>query len=104
MPMKYQLVLQWPADSIGDYDALVAIENLLMENFSAETQVDGHDSGSGDMNIFIYTQHPKKAFDEVKVVLGGHDCWKDLRAAFRKVKDETFTALWPPGLGGFKVV
>lgn len=100
---KYQMVLQWPPKSIGDYDALVAIENLLIENLSAETRVDGHDSGPGEMNIFIYTRHPQKAFGEVRAVLGGHDCWKDLRAAFRKVKEEAFTGLWPPGLGAFKV-
>jgi hypothetical protein len=101
---KYQVVLQWPADSIGDYDALVAIENLLIKNLSPDNQTDGHDSGAGEMNIFIFSQHPQKAFEEVRAVLGGHDCWASLRAAFRKVKDKTFTPLWPPGLGGFKVI
>lgn len=100
---KYQVVLQWPADSIGDYDALVAIENLLIENLSPDNKTDGHDAGSGEMNIFIYSQHPQKVFEEVKAVLGGHDCWAGLRAAFRKVKDKPFTPLWPPGLSGFKV-
>ena len=29
--MKYQLVLQFPASSIADYDELIAIEDLLIE-------------------------------------------------------------------------
>jgi hypothetical protein len=100
---KYQLVLQWSPESIGDYDALVAIENLLIKNLSPDCQIDGHDSTPGEMNIFLYVQHPQKAFDEVKNILGHHDCWKDLRAAFRKVKAESFTPLWPPGSSALKV-
>jgi peroxiredoxin len=36
----YQVVPQWPADSISDYDALVAIENLLIENLLPDNQTD----------------------------------------------------------------
>ncbi|HXL73592.1 MAG TPA: hypothetical protein VN963_08215 [bacterium] len=100
---KYQMVLQWSPESIGDYDALVAIENLLIKNLSPDYQIDGHDSTPDEMNIFIYARHPQKAFEEVKTILGRHECWKDLRAAFRKVKAEPFTPLWPPGSGEFKV-
>jgi len=99
----YQVVPQWPADSISDYDVLVAIGNLLIENLSPDHQTGGHGAGSGEMNIFIYSRHPQKVFGEVKAVPGGHDCWAGLRAAFRKVKDKPFTPLWPPGLSGFKV-
>lgn len=50
--MKYQLVLQWPASSIKDYDAMIEAENALIENLSAANDVDGHDVGSGEVNIF----------------------------------------------------
>ena len=43
--MKYQLVLQWPARSIKDYDVLVEIEDALIADLSAESEVDGHDAG-----------------------------------------------------------
>jgi hypothetical protein len=29
--MKYQLVLQWPASSIENYDTVIAIEDALIE-------------------------------------------------------------------------
>jgi len=66
--------------------------------------MEGHDSRSGEMNIFFYTPHPLKAFVEVEALLCGHDCWNDIRAAFRKALDEPFTVIWPSGMGGFKVI
>jgi hypothetical protein len=44
--VKYQLVLQWPASSLDDYDALIAAENKLIESLSKTHEVDGHDMGS----------------------------------------------------------
>ena len=80
-PMKYQLVLQWPASSIKDYDAMIEIEDALVEKLSGGNEVDGHDAGSGEMNIFIRTDNPKRAFNEIKGILGSRDFWVDARVA-----------------------
>jgi len=101
--MKYQLVLQWPASSIKDYDAIIEIENALGENLSAANDVDGHDAGSGEVNIFIRTDEPKRAFNEVKAVLGTRDFWVDARVAYREVAGREYTILWPKDLSQFKV-
>jgi hypothetical protein len=50
--MKYQLVLQLPAASIDSLDAMIEIEDALSEKLSGEHEVDGHDSGSGEMEHF----------------------------------------------------
>ena len=101
--MKYQLVLQWPASSIKDYDAMIEVENALVVNLSPANDVDGHDAGSGEVNIFIRTDDPKRAFNEVKAILGTRDFWVDARVAYREVAESGYTILWPKDLTEFKV-
>jgi hypothetical protein len=101
--VKYQLVLQWPASSIKDYDAMIRIEDTLIEKLSGEHKVDGHDAGSGEMNIFIHTDNPNNAFKEIKAVLGSRDFWVDARVAYREVTGDEYTILWPKDLTQFTV-
>lgn len=101
--VKYQFVVQWPASSIQDYDAMVKIEDALIENLSPKSEVDGHDAGSGEVNIFIRTNDPKKTFKEVETILGGSDVWADVRVAYREVSKSEYTILWPKHLTKFKV-
>ncbi len=101
--MKYQLVLQWPAASIKDYDTMIEIEDVLTENLSKNSDVDGHDAGSGEMNIFIQTDDPVMAFNEAKATLGSRDFWVDARVAYRETVKSEYTILWPPDLTEFKV-
>jgi hypothetical protein len=101
--MKYQLVLQWPASSIKDYDTMIEIENALIEKLPVGGKVDGHDAGSGEMNIFIHTNHPKRTFSEIKGILGSRDFWVDARVAYREIAGDEFTIIWPIDLGEFKV-
>ncbi len=101
--MKYLLILQWPASSIKDYDAMVEVESVLSEKMSEASEVDGHDAGAGEVNIFIRTRDPEKAFEEVKGILGNHVYWNDARAAYREIKKSEYTVLWPKGLTTFRV-
>ena len=101
--MKYQLVLQWPASSIKDYDAMIGVENALVENLSAANDVDGHDAGSDEVYIFIRTDDPKRTFNEVKAILGTRDFWIDARVAYREVEGSEYIILWPKDLTEFKV-
>lgn len=101
--MKYQLVLQWPALSIMDYDAMIEVEDALVEKLSKAHVVDGHDAGSGEFNIFIHTDDPKHAFNEVKSILGTRDFWVDARVAYRAITGSEYTVLWPADLTEFKV-
>jgi hypothetical protein len=101
--MKYLLVLQWPAASIKDYDALIEIEDLLTEKLSKDSDVDGHDAGSGEMNIFINTNNPAAAFKEIQATLGSRDFWVDARVAYREATKSNYTVLWPKDLAEFKV-
>lgn len=101
--MKYQLVLQWPAGSIKNYDDLVEMEDALIANLSGSSRVDGHDAGAGEMNIFVITDRPRSTFDEAKAILASRESWRSVRAAYREVAKSDYTILWPEGLTEFKV-
>jgi hypothetical protein len=101
--MRYQLVLQWPASSIDDYDTIMEIEGALVETLTAGSELDGHDAGSGEINIFIRTDEPNRIFEEVKSVLGRREVWFDIRVAYRDLEATKYMVLWPKDLMDFTV-
>ena len=100
--MRYQLILQFPASSTVEYDSLVQIEDLLIDQLRAE-EVDGHDAGFGEFNIFILTSDPQKSFARLKAILGKKSVWAQARVAYRELHGEQYTTLWPDNLTEFKV-
>ena len=102
-PRKYQIVLQLPASSIRDYDAMIELEETIMRSLGNLGSVDGHDAGSGEMNIFILTDEPELSFKRVKQVLGTKDFMPDLKVAFREVGKDEFTILHPKDLTHFAI-
>jgi hypothetical protein len=101
--MKYQLVLQLPASSVKDYDAMIELEETIIRSLGNLGKVDGHDAGSGEMNIFILTDHPKLAFERVKQVLGTKDFMPELKVAYREIGKDQFIILHPAGLSCFAI-
>jgi hypothetical protein len=91
----YQLVLQFRGDSLADYDAMVALENELIAELGDSADVDGHDVGSGEVNIFITTADPVRTFQQSKVVLERKGCLGAVTAAYRPVDGESYTTIWP---------
>ena len=71
--MKYQLVLQWPASSM-DYDDMVELEEWLLDQLPGDSEVDGHDVGSGEVNLFIITDSPEHAFRSIRSALAAEGC------------------------------
>jgi hypothetical protein len=102
--MKYQLVLQWSASSREDHDALVAMQQDLTDVLSEIGDVDGYDFGSGEMNIFIYTDGPQTVFDQARVTLDSYGRLSNVRAAYRDVQGEDYTVLSPKNLSRFEVL
>ncbi len=101
---KYILVLQWPATSDADFDALISMEDLLQSDLlDAYGVVDGHDFGAGEMNIFIETDRPLEAFQHARTTLGTDWRWASVRAAYRPVGEERYVVLWPKALEVFSV-
>ncbi len=105
MRFRYEkeLVLQLPASSIRDYDTLIELEKSIATRLGTLGEVDGHDMGMGETNIFIRTDQPTVAFEKVKRLLGTRDFMPDLKAAYRDVGKDDFTILHPHGLRSFKI-
>ena len=97
MAWKYQIALQFPANSIADYDDMVAFEDILIEKLGANAKVDGHDCGSGEMNIFVYADEPQKVFTIIRALLPMRKTFEKLVAAYRETTGEQYTVLWPEG-------
>lgn len=105
MKFRYQqeLVLQLPGSSIKDYDTLIELENTIIAGLGTLGEVDGHDMGVGEMNIFIRTDHPKLAFERIKSLVGTQDYLADMKVAYRYVGQSDFTIIHPPDLADFAI-
>lgn len=103
--MNCQLVLQWSSGSKSDdLETLLETEELLIRLLPAGNEVDGHDIGSGEANIFILTNDPVRSFEQVKAVLESRWIWQGIRAAYREMSGDEYTVVWPKGLISFHVI
>ena len=59
--------------------------------------MDGHDCGSGETNIFIFTTDPAATFWRVRQTLKQEGRLDTVTAAYREVEGERYTVLWPEG-------
>ena len=100
--MTYQLVLQFPESDFPDFDQLIELEGAVAECLGNLGDLDGHDIGSGEVNLFILTAQPGKAFEKVRSVeaVARHS---SMSAAYRHLDSEEFTVLYPLGLAKFLV-
>ncbi len=92
--MRYQLVLQFAAHTITDYDALVIVERQLIEALG-DSSVDGHDMGLGEANIFILTSDPQNTFRQLVLVLEREGRLSAVTAAYRSIDEDDYHVLWP---------
>lgn len=102
--MRYQLVLQFTADTPDDFDPLVALEEKLIEGLNGTAVVDGHDLGLSEFNIFILTDSPTMAFDKAHRIVVDQELQQGMRAAYRKPTSEAYVIIWPPTLTAFTVL
>lgn len=101
----YLLVFQFAGDSIQDLDAIVEIENKLISLLGKSADVDGHDVGSSQANIFINTAEPLATFNLCRSLIQTQSSKFDsLKAAFRSVSGSEYTVLYPEGSAEFAVV
>ena len=101
--MKYQLVLQFRADSLADFDELVNLEETLDATLSGIADVDGHDFGAEEFNIFILTEDPIRIFRLVEPIVKAITPAEQFKAAYRELQQEKFTMIWPPDLQHFEI-
>src|SRR5580658_3053620 len=93
--MRYQLVLQFRGDSLADLEALVVLEDRLISDLGRSAEVDGHDIGSGQANIFIFTSDPALTFWRVRQMLQREGRLQNVTAAHRPIDGNDYTVICP---------
>jgi len=104
---RYQLVIQFKLsdDDMALQDEVLALEDDLLEHLDPDlVDVDGHDAGSGEMNLFLFTNEPAAAFAQIKPIMTAHSLLDRSTAAYRPTDGEDFVPIWPEGLQTFEVV
>jgi hypothetical protein len=99
-----QLVLQFRVTdhgSLADFDRLVDIEDELDDaiQLDAVGYVDGHDMGSGEMNLFIIV----KDWDTGTAFLEKYirqQSWANDAVLAKENEDDTYVVIWPKDFKG----
>ncbi|WP_169803111.1 ABC transporter [Sinomonas atrocyanea] len=79
------------------------MEDRLIDEGLGSAEVDGHDIGAEEMNIYITTANPQETFRRVQEILHDRPRGNDLRAAYRDLNGAEYIVLWPKGLDSFSV-
>lgn len=93
--MKRQLVLEFAADSLPDFDRLIALETTLIEKLGNIAIVDGHDFQMRRFNIFLLTNNPGAPFAEAHKIVLREAISNDMRSAYRRIGRNEYVRLWP---------
>lgn len=101
--MKYQLILQLPASSVKDYDEMINLEEAIVERLGELGDVDGHDAGSGEINIFVLTNDPQLVFERIRGLFNTKKTMPDFKVAYREIGKNDFTIIHPFGLPHFAI-
>jgi hypothetical protein len=80
------------------FDRLLALEDRLAVSVGDVAEVDGHDMGSDEANVFLLTSNPGAVFREILPALESAGILNQVRVAFRDLHGETYTVLWPERL------
>ena len=103
MTAEYQLVFQLRGSSQLDFEEMIALEGELRSGIGELGEVDGHDVGQGQMNVFVLTPSPIRCFERVRLLPGFARAMPRLKVAFRPLDGDGYEVLHPPGLSSFTV-
>ena len=104
---RYQLVIQfkWRNHDVTLHDKVLALEDDLIEQLDPDVVfLDGHDAGSGEMNLFLFTNEPAAAFAQIKPIMTTHSLLQQSKSAYRPIDGEEFVPIWPEELQVFEVI
>jgi hypothetical protein len=89
----------------GRLDLVIQFESDLEEWLAADSEIDGHDAGSGEMNIFVHTNDPRRPFNSCRSCFRASELWRTATVpGYRHFSEDEYTPIWPPGLPNFDVV
>lgn len=74
---------------------LVGLEDDLRQLVMPIAEVDGHDMGSGEMNIFVLTDDPVGTYERAKPLLADSSLLQTVAVAYRYLRSDDFIVIWP---------
>jgi hypothetical protein len=99
---KFQLVVQFAGNDIADFDEMIELEDRLTYGLADRHLVDGHDVRSGEVNIFVHTNDPILACDEVMGLLEDGQR-RRAKIAYRSFRSDEYAVLWPLDVEQFSI-
>ena len=99
---KNLLIIRFDSNDV-DYDKMISIETSLIKGFKQQkcAKWDGHDTGSGECNIFFYvTDSWDRAIDIVKAYLKTHEVLDKAIIAKRFKISGKYEVVHPEGYSG----
>jgi hypothetical protein len=82
---------------------MLRLEKALAAALGDVLDVDGHDVGSGKINVRTFTDKPIVAFERMTAIREVPRLLPRLRVAYRAVDAENFQTPHPPGIYSFEV-
>jgi hypothetical protein len=103
--MACQLVLQFKCETIEDFDRLASLEDALDRYLrrSADANLDGHDCGMGEYNMFIHCNRPETGFENLAAFIGEQSPGLPFSAGYRRFTEDIYTPIWPKSLAVFSI-
>jgi hypothetical protein len=101
--MKPVLIVQFKTSGRTDeFDWLIKIEDALIQAYSQNNRgkVDGHDFGSGVMNIFIFPKESWRSALEILIAHLKHQKALSQAVVILRTKVEKYTVVWPENFTG----
>jgi hypothetical protein len=100
----FQLVLQFAPWDDRDFDDLIRVEDMLGSVISSDA-IDGHDLGSNEANIFVFTENPTAVLQAALPVIKEAELLWKFSAGYRDVDGEEYFRIWPVGdMSPFSVI
>jgi len=96
-------VLQFRTSDTADFDTLVAFEERLIAHLGSSAKVDGHDFGSGELNLFLLTDAPLETAQAAEELRRTIVPSYEPVVAYRELTGETYFVLSPPGYTDFGI-
>jgi hypothetical protein len=92
----FQLVFQFAPWDDTQLDDLIALEERLVATIGDSGDIDGHDSGSNEANIFIRTEDPAAVLGRCLTTIQESHLAERFSAASRHLQGTEYVRHWPP--------
>ena len=92
---EFMMVLQFRPWGARDFDELIQLEDRLIVLLKDDAEVDGHDMGSNEANIFIVCFDPPGLLRRCVDAAETAGLLPILSVAHRPIGADDYTRLWP---------